>query len=350
MNIYAFKLKEVQKIIENKDSYQIDFSIESALKGNFKLYNLSILLQKESESIKLNFDKNINKDFKNFFKESLTNLKYLNVKKVNFFEENINKTSISFNQFDRDFDSSINWGFVRPLNEMDLPYSNGIKLGVYADSNHLKFLIQQYLFKVESKQFNADFEKNIAIINLNMYLESLIINRVLNLFLYTQNIYLLEVISKENGLSPFDKIKNSHELIINGKKVYIEISTELNKQVELNLIIKVKVNDKHFILTDKNHNLSMNLITDLLSYIYEEEIILKKMKKKDLTLSEIKNVFAIINDIKKDNDHISYEPLNSFYNECKGFVFDIHNMEITEVFSVNEVNSLIFEKIKQILM
>ena len=154
----------------------------------------------------------------------------------------------------------------------------------------------------------------------------------------------------ENGFNIFEKVIKDYEIEINNKKLKLNIKTQLNEKSLLGLEIIADINNKKSLLTDINNNLNLNALTDLLSEIYNEKINLVKTKKNSSSLREIKNEFVIINNVEKKYAGIIYEPLNSLLTECKGFVFDIHKMEIEEIFSITELNNLVFEKIKCMLI
>lgn len=346
-NFFAFKLNKIEKLEETDISYKLSFSIDSFVDA-YKNTIIYLDLNKKTLNLNISYDKNLNKYFKNFINKSIQDYKYLKFSEIEFFGKNTNESIIKYNMLDKEFNAKINWEFVRDQNQIEVPYSNGHKMGSFIDKNYLILMFKQYF--TENDILLKQTNNSIALISLSMYLESVIQNRIINTFLYAQSLYLLNIMAVENGLNIFEKVSKDYEIEINNKNIKLNIKTQLNNNSLLDLEIIVDINGKKYILTDLNHNLNLTTLTDLLSEIYEEKINLVKTKKNSSSLREIKNEFVIINNVEKKYAGIFYEPLNSILTECKGFVFDIHKMEIEEIFSISELNNLIFEKIKQMLI
>lgn len=346
-NFFAFKLSVIEKIEDLGDLYKLTFSIDSFV-NSFNNTKIFITLDKKTLNLNIDYDKKLDLYFKDFINKSIQDYKYIKFSKIEFFGDNINNSNVTYTMLDKEFDSYINWEFVKELNQIEIPYSNGHKTGSYIDRNYLALVFKQYF--LETDMFLKETNNSITLISLSMYLESIIQNRIINTFLYAQSLYLLNIMAVENGFNIFDKVINNYQLKINNKNIEFVISTQLNKESLLNLEIIAKIENENFVLTDTKHNLNLESILNLMSKIYNEKINVVKTKKNSSSLREIKNEFVIINNVEKKNSGFVYEPLNSLLTECKGFVFDIQKMEIEEIFSISELNNLVFEKIKQILI
>lgn len=346
-NFFAFKLNKIEKLEETDKFYKLSFSIDSFVDTYINTV-IFIELDKETFELKINYDKKLDNYFKNFINKSIKDYKYIKFEKIEFFGKEVNNSNLKYSMLNKEFNANLNWEFVRELNPIEIPYSNGHKTGSFLDRNYLALVFKQYFF--DSDMFLKETNNSIALISLSMYLESIIQNRIINTFLYAQSLYLLNIMAVENGFNLFEKVSKDYELTINKKDIKINIKTQLNNNSLLGLEIIAKLNEKSFILNDSVNNLNLDSLLEFMSEIYGEKINLVKTKKNSSSLREIKNEFVIINNVEKKSSGIIYEPLNSILTECKGFVFDIHKMEIEEIFSISELNNLVFEKIKQMLI
>ncbi len=346
-NFYAFKLNKINEVVETEKDYAISFSIDSLVTDYYNS-QVKLILNKSDSSLSVSYDKKLNQYFKDFINKSIQDYRYIKFEEIDFFGKEVNTSNVKYNMLDKEFNAVINYEYINELNPIEIPYSNGHKLSSYLDTVFLNQVLKQYF--VESNALLVETNKSIALISLSMYLESVVQNRIINTFLYAQSLYLLNIMSVENGLNIFEKVIKDYSLNVNNKVVELNIKTQLDQSSLLNLEIIASINDKKFFLTDTNHNLNIDNVRNLLSEIYEEEINFVKTKKNDLSLREIKNEFVIINNVEKKYSGFVYEPLNTLLTECKGFVFDIQKMEIEEIFSISELNNLVFEKIKCILI
>jgi len=136
-----------------------------------------------------------------------------------------------------------------------------------------------------------------------------------------------------------------------GKELIINSSGNLTKNGLLNLFIEVNVGDKRFILTDKNHNFSLEGFKILIEFLEEKKIEFRNAGTKDEALKTLKNRFYIYD---KDQNILEFKgfnftKMNNRYLTGEAYSYDKEVMGLIEVFNTKENLSLIENKLEEML-
>lgn len=329
----------VNKIFNlNREGDKKSFSIEFSLDNNYvNTTVLDFMFNSNSEEIFVSGNIDI---LNAFAKNQLTGLlqKKGSLDKLEIFSENGNLTSLNFSLEDSILNNTLDWNFIYDQNPIEHEEFKGFYFSNYFD---IKFLDKIFSMK-----------EDLLITNLLLYVETIVLNRFFHSYLLIQNAFLLKYSLKEENRTLYEKDSLSTTLKINNRNIKIEINNNINQNsFLLDLSVEVYVDNKLFSLVELGSKLSLTVLEELLKDIYStNDLKFVNLYSNNRNLRKIKNQFAImLPEDLKENDSFIYEPLNSFYIDSNGFLFQLDLMEMEEVFTIQEVNSRILTKILYIL-